>query len=361
MGGCRVWILVLGLSAGVAIALPGAAFAQGPATPAPVSSTTTTSQAPGSAAATGATGQSGPAAPTSPQDGRAPAHMSIVVHGIHKDGKVRVGKPVRAFGYLRPFVPGEHVRLKLVQKGKVLRNVNPEVNKVPGKDKGRFNFHSGDLIAPGSYKVIAEHERTANQRRAVVRSKKFGVEYPDLDPGNRSSVVRTFNQLLNKRGYFSSHGKKYNVRTRWAVMAFRKVNGMARTYNANPKIFRKLAANKGKFHLKYPGGGKHVEVDISRQVMALAKHGKAQHVFAVSTGAPATPTIRGHFHFYRKDPGYNSEGMYYSVYYNRGEATHGYASVPDYNASHGCIRNPIPDSIFIYNWIDLGDEMHVYA
>ena len=155
--------------------------------------------------------------------------MSVVVHGIHKDGKVRVGKPARAFGYLRPFVPGEHVRVKLVEKGKVLRNVNPEVNKVPGKDKGRFNFHSNDLIAPASYKVIAEHERTANQRRVVARSKKFGVDYPDLDPGNRSSVVRTFNQLLNKRGYYSSHGKKYNIRTQWAVMAFRKVNGMAAT------------------------------------------------------------------------------------------------------------------------------------
>jgi peptidoglycan hydrolase-like protein with peptidoglycan-binding domain len=234
------------------------------------------------------------------------------------------------------------------------------VNKVPGKDKGRFNFHSNDLIAPGSYKIIAEHERTANQRRVVARSKKFGVDYPDLDPGNRSSVVRTFNQLLNKRGYYSSHGKKYNIRTQWAVMAFRKVNGMARNYNATPQIFRKLAANKGKFHLKYPGGGKHVEVDISKQVMALANHGKAQHVFAVSTGAPATPTIRGHFHFYRKDPGYNSERMYYSVYFIRGYATHGYDPDPPYNASHGCVRNPIPDSIFIYNWISLGDSIWVY-
>jgi lipoprotein-anchoring transpeptidase ErfK/SrfK len=52
--------------------------------------------------------------------------------------------------------------------------------------------------------------------------------------------------------------------------------------------------------------------------------------------------------------------MYYSVYYNRGEATHGYHSVPPYPASHGCIRNPIPDSIYIYNWIDLGDKMFVY-
>jgi hypothetical protein len=345
MGRRRISMLVSGLAVGAVVALPAVASGQDVTTP-----------------AAGASGVAGAAAVPAPQkDGRSPAHMSVVVHGAHKDGKVRVGKPVRAFGYLRPYVPGEHVRVKLVQHGKVLRNVNPEVNKVHGKDKGRFNFHSKDLIKPGSYKVLAEHERSAKQRRAIARSHKFGIEYPDVDPGNNSSLVKTFNQLLNKRGYFSSNGKKYDVRTQWAVMAFRKVNGMSRNYNANPKIFRMLAANKGKFHLKYPGSGKHVEVDISRQVMALANHGKAQHVFAVSTGAPATPTIRGHFNFYSKDPGYNSEGMYYSVYFIRGYATHGYDPDPPYNASHGCVRNPIPDSIFIYNWIDLGDSIYVYG
>jgi len=52
--------------------------------------------------------------------------------------------------------------------------------------------------------------------------------------------------------------------------------------------------------------------------------------------------------------------MYYSVYFIRGYATHGYDPDPPYNASHGCVRNPIPDSIFIYNWISLGDSIWVY-
>ena len=121
-----------------------------------------------------------------------------------------------------------------------------------------------------------------------------------------------------------------------------------------------LADGKGEFQLAHPGAGKHVEVDISKQVMALAENGEAKYVFHVATGAAATPSDQGGFTFYRKDPGFNSLGMYYSVYYNRGEATHGYHSVPPYPASHGCIRNPIPDSIFIYNWIDLGDKMYVY-
>jgi lipoprotein-anchoring transpeptidase ErfK/SrfK len=103
-----------------------------------------------------------------------------------------------------------------------------------------------------------------------------------------------------------------------------------------------------------------VEVDISKQVMALADNGRAVHTFHVSTGAAATPSDAGGYTFYSKDPGFNSVGMYYSAYYHGGEATHGYHSVPPYPASHGCIRNPIPDSIFIYNWIDLGMKIWVY-
>jgi lipoprotein-anchoring transpeptidase ErfK/SrfK len=52
--------------------------------------------------------------------------------------------------------------------------------------------------------------------------------------------------------------------------------------------------------------------------------------------------------------------MYYSSYYNRGEATHGYKSVPTHPASHGCIRIPIPQAKQVYNWIQVGMPMFVY-
>lgn len=92
----------------------------------------------------------------------------------------------------------------------------------------------------------------------------------------------------------------------------------------------------------------------------LAKHGEVDEIYHISSGAPATPTILGKFRFYRKEPGTNSHGMVHSVYFHRGYATHGYPSVPTYPASHGCLRNPIPDSRHIYNWIDLGDPIYVY-
>ena len=95
--------------------------------------------------------------------------------------------------------------------------------------------------------------------------------------------------------------------------------------------------------------------------MALVNGDNVVATFHVSTGKPSTPTVRGTYHFYRKDPGYNSEGMYYSVYFIRGYATHGYNPVPMHEAaSHGCVRNPIPFSHYIYNWINLGDAIHIY-
>ncbi len=94
--------------------------------------------------------------------------------------------------------------------------------------------------------------------------------------------------------------------------------------------------------------------------MVIANDRKAQYIIPASTGAPATPTILGHYHVYSKSPGYNSEGMYYSSYWHNGYAIHGYDPVPTYNASHGCVRIPIPDAIFVYNRLPIGTEVDVY-
>jgi lipoprotein-anchoring transpeptidase ErfK/SrfK len=49
-----------------------------------------------------------------------------------------------------------------------------------------------------------------------------------------------------------------------------------------------------------------------------------------------------------------------SNYFIRGYAIHGYAEVPTYAASHGCIRVPVPNAYSIFRWIDLGDRIFVY-
>ena len=63
---------------------------------------------------------------------------------------------------------------------------------------------------------------------------------------------------------------------------------------------------------------------------------------------------RGSFRFYRKQPGTNAKGMVHSSYFIRGYAIHGYKSVPTHNASHGCLRVPIPNALSIFRWINDG-------
>ena len=46
--------------------------------------------------------------------------------------------------------------------------------------------------------------------------------------------------------------------------------------------------------------------------------------------------------------------MYYSYYFYGGYAIHGYHSVPNYPASHGCLRTFIADQPEIYDRIFLG-------
>jgi hypothetical protein len=303
----------------------------------------------------GATGGGGAPAP-----GPKPFKINLEVKGL-KSGKAKVGDRVTIVGIVRPFVGHQKVEIRLGSGGDTVLKKDPYVRQVKGKNFGRIKLRTKPLLEPGHYRVRARKAATAQQRGGQAKSEKFGLKFIDLDPGDRGPAVKLFNELLRDQAYYNTDKNRYGSHTERAVMAFRKVNGMARNFQATPGIFKTLAEGKGGFQIQHPDGGHHAEVDISKQVMALASGGEAKYVFHIATGAAATPSDQGAFTFYRKDPGFNSIGMYYSVYYNRGEATHGYHSVPPYPASHGCIRNPIPDSIFIYNWIDLGDKMYVYG
>jgi lipoprotein-anchoring transpeptidase ErfK/SrfK len=179
--------------------------------------------------------------------------------------------------------------------------------------------------------------------------------------GTGGPRVQLLQRQLAKLGYAVPRTGTFDDGTARAVLAYRKVNRMSRTTVANRTIFSRLFRGRGAYKLRYPKAGKHVEADLSRQVLVLADDGKPFRVYHTSTGAGGTPTVQGSYRFYRKDPGYNSVGMYYSSYFIRGYAIHGYHSVPTYPASHGCLRVPLANAISIYNWIDLGDRIYVYS
>jgi len=70
--------------------------------------------------------------------------------------------------------------------------------------------------------------------------------------------------------------------------------------------------------------------------------------------------VLGTFHFYSKTPGTNAKGMLDSNYFIRGYAIHGYPEVPNYAASHGCLRIPNANAAFVFGWVNIGDRIDVY-
>lgn len=183
------------------------------------------------------------------------------------------------------------------------------------------------------------------------------VHAPKVLRSGREALL--FNRLLAEAGYHMGDiSDRFDESTGLAVLAMRKVNDLPRTEDYDPRLFTMLLRGDGGFEPVHDQHGRYVEVDLSRQVMALIEDGKPTDVFHVSTGAFGTPT--GTYSFYSKAPGYNQKGMYYSVYYSGNYATHGYYTVPTYPASHGCVRNPEVYSVFIYDWISLGDPIYIY-
>ena len=195
---------------------------------------------------------------------------------------------------------------------------------------------------------------------AATASDGFSVRIPKKL--GKGKVTRLFNTSLQSLGFHTgTKGSRVTSGTRLAIKAFRKTNGMGRSESYRRSVFRKLLQDKGAFDVRYPNDGRHVEVDIGKQVMSLIEGDTPVHTFHVSTGAGGTPTIRGRFQFYLRQAGYNAKRMYFSVYFRGGYATHGFNPVPNYPASHGCIRNPIRFSRFIYNWVEIGMPIHVYG
>jgi hypothetical protein len=261
---------------------------------------------------------------------------------------------------LSPFVPGQQVRVRFVRGGRVVTRRWVSVHAAADAGYGTFSLRSRRLIEPGRYRVLAHRPTTVEQAGADATSEPFRLRYPALAQGHHGNAVKLLNRLLRKQRYRAPKGGRFTAATARAVLAFRKVNWMAWARRASPEVLTRLARGRGAFKLRHPGAGRHVEVDLERQVMVLAARGKPRHTFHISSGAPSTPSDRGHFRFYRRLPGYNGRRMLDSVYYNRGEAVHGYRSVPPYPASHGCIRSPIPDARFIYDWVKVGMSIYVY-
>lgn len=282
--------------------------------------------------------------------------MKIKVGNLKK-GRAEIMQTVPVSGTLAPFVVGEKVQVTFYLDGHVLFSRNLPVRKVGGKGVFKTDI---EVRENGRYAVAAKHVATPELGADSTVRKSWKVSFPALHRGQCGDVVVGFKKAMRKMGYIANSGRCYGGKTGRGVLAYRKVNDMNRSMRAGAGLVKKVFSGEGGYTVRHPGAGEHVEAPLSKQVLVFAKDGKAFAIYPISSGKYSTPTVTGHFEFIRQEPGYNSHGMYYSFYFYGGYAVHGYNSVPDYPASHGCLRTFIADQPEIYNRIFFGEDIWIW-
>lgn len=304
-----------------------------------------------------------PAAPAQPEVGArslATGKMSIRVRGGQRTRKRTYTSPgarLTVAARATPYVEGQQAVLEVRRRGKVVASQQAPIVRGPGGGVAGFRLK---VRRRGGFRLVVRHPATATQGEFHSRSAKVKVVVLRAGQGARGLRVLLLQRGLKRLGFAVPITGYYDGGTSRAVLAFRKTNGLGRDGYATKRVYSLVLRNRGAFRPRFPRAGRHVEFDWSRQILALVNRGRAHRVYHASSGKASTPTVFGSFRFYSKQPGTNSHGMVHSNYFIGGYAVHGYASVPTYPASHGCIRVPIPNADEVDRQIKLGDPIFVY-
>jgi N-acetylmuramoyl-L-alanine amidase len=174
-----------------------------------------------------------------------------------------------------------------------------------------------------------------------------------LTRGTNGSAVSWLEQRLTDLSYRpGTIDGEFDARTRQALIAFQKWEGLKRDGVAGPEVWWRLLVASRPVP-KMGVDGTWIEVDKKKQLLFYCVDGQVERTLAVSTGSPAVgiATPSGVFRIVREN---TYERLRYKPLYLRRAtvlAIHGYKSVPTYPASHGCVR---------MTWADM-DEFHALA
>ncbi|MHB8532841.1 MAG: L,D-transpeptidase [Solirubrobacteraceae bacterium] len=262
-------------------------------------------------------------------------------------------------GVVTPYVAGQTATLTVWRNGRKLSVATVHV-LATGDGKGQFR-HSFTSGSAGLVHVSIAHAATPQQAAFSARSEDVRFANENVGPGASGASTLLLQQELAHEHFAISLSGAFEESTERALIAFRKLNDLNRVGVAGPEVFKRLEGGAAVFQVHYRHDGRHVEANLTKQVLAeIDPGGRVRTIYTMSSGKPSTPTVIGRFSVYSKTPGTNTEGMVDSNYFIRGYAIHGYAEVPTYAASHGCLRIPIPDAASVFAWVQYGTPVDVY-
>jgi hypothetical protein len=188
---------------------------------------------------------------------------------------------------------------------------------------------------------------------------------------SRATVMRAQQRLLDLGYWLQAVDGTFGVTTSQAVMAFQKYTGLRASGSLDEDTAAALNRTLCRPTPTITNQGDLFEVDKRKQLGFIVRGGRALWVLNVSTGggydyeaidkktgeriSDTAITPSGSFRVYRVHDEARYFGSLGELYRPRfvvgGVAVHGYRSVPNYPASHGCIRvtNPAMDMIWATN------------
>lgn len=272
--------------------------------------------------------------------------------------KVRMA-PVRLFdrvlirGVVKPARESQTVDVSLLRAGHQV-----DAREVVMSADGSFRAVLS-VGEPGTYRARASFG-APDLSRGSARSRADTTPLPNLSSGSSGTFVRLLEKRLVDLHYrlAGATDGRYDSRTGDAVVAFHKVQGMARTFTVDERTWRRLADPRLPRAAK-DWRGFHFEVDQTRQVLFTVKDGDISNVLHVSTGANGA-TRDGMFRVFSKLAGFSSHHLYYPSFFDGERALHGWTDVPTYAASHGCVRIPYWNAKWVYALADYGVRVVIY-
>jgi peptidoglycan hydrolase-like protein with peptidoglycan-binding domain len=195
-------------------------------------------------------------------------------------------------------------------------------------------------------------------------------EYPFVAVGSSGGgeTARIQQRLVDMGFWNSGADGDYGLTTSQAVMAFQKYVGLEASGYVNQETADALTNARFRAH-GLADAGTLVEIDKDKQLLYIVHNGRTVWIYNTSTGdgQPYTEedqntpgevqtgvsvTRNGLHEVYRERPVGWWEGdlgkIYRPKYFSGGQAVHGSNNVPNYPASHGCVRVSIPAMDFIW-------------
>ncbi|MDQ6834772.1 MAG: L,D-transpeptidase family protein [Actinomycetota bacterium] len=293
----------------------------------------------------------------------APAKASVRLYlrdafFVHGNAVTVPGRPMTFTGVVRPYVPGQWVTVRSFAGH---HRIKSDRLRVKPSRNHRFGLFTERVASPatGILRVKVIHHRSSVMRGFRSR-RAVAVLGTSAGFGSQGRFVELIAQRLNAAHIYLPQTGVYDQHMGLALDAYHRLLGWGVSQGLGGATVSALLNGLGHFRVRHPRDGKHIEGNLSKQLLAEMYGSHVYRIYPISSGKPSTPTVLGHFRVYRRTPGYLPDGMYYSSFFYGGYAIHGFDPAPDYAASHGCMRLPITDAISVFDWLKYGDVVDVY-